>query len=138
MTRRTLNCSRSRRASTWTWTLSKARTIESLQRRLHPDKFTLAGEEDQQLATECSSRVNEAYMTLKIPFHRASYLLQLHSGIDINEEATMSGNQELLLEVMEAREAIEDAETLDDVEGVRQVTASNIAACQGATCTFGT
>ena len=50
---------------------------KSLQRLLHPDKFTLRPAEEQAASTELAARVNAAYSTLRDPVRRGLYLLQL-------------------------------------------------------------
>ena len=57
-----------------------------LSRRLHPDLYATAGEEQQQWSTEQSSLLNDAYRTLKDPVERTRYLLQLE-GASVEEES---------------------------------------------------
>lgn len=56
---------------------------------------------------------------LSTPLLRAQYLLHLH-GIDVAEDETAKvDDPELLMEVLEAREAIEAAEQEEDLDGLR-------------------
>jgi len=53
--------------------------------------------------------LNKAYETLKDPLKRAEYLL-VQRGHPINEEDTLHAQQELLMNVLEVREGLEEAE----------------------------
>ena len=85
-----------------------------LQGQAHPDKHP--GGADKRRAEGLSSRINEAYKTLQDPLRRAQYLLSLR-GIEVAEDETAKvEDPELLGEVLETREAIEEAETEADLE----------------------
>jgi molecular chaperone HscB len=49
-------------------------------RELHPDYHRLGSDAEQAASTELSAGLNEAYTSLKDPFKRAEYLLQLEGG----------------------------------------------------------
>lgn len=66
-------------------------------------------QEKQQLAADQSSLLNRAFETLKDPLKRAEYLLTLR-GHPINEEDTLHAQQELLMDVMDARQKLEETE----------------------------
>ncbi|KAL4031641.1 hypothetical protein IC575_009928 [Cucumis melo] len=70
------------------------------------DYFQIFGLE-REYAAEQSARVIDAYRTLSKPLSRAIYILKLE-GVDVDEEDTIS-EPELLNEIMEIREAVEDA-----------------------------
>jgi len=78
------------------------------QAEIHPDKFAHAGEAEQRLSMQWSTRVNEAYQTLRKPFDRARYLLQLQ-GVDAMDAKNTSMPADFLLQQMEWREALMDA-----------------------------
>ena len=59
-----------------------------VQARIHPDKFVHAGAAEQRLSMQWATRVNEAYQTLRRPFGRANYLLQLQ-GIQAMDSSVM-------------------------------------------------
>ena len=65
-----------------------------------------------------SSVVNKAYGTLLNPYARAEYILQLQ-GITIGESESVD-DPELIMEIMDAREALDNAETREEVERIRQ------------------
>ncbi|KAL5732206.1 hypothetical protein ACHQM5_004853 [Ranunculus cassubicifolius] len=77
------------------------------QKKLHPDLVHTKSEKEKEYAAEQSARVIDAYRTLQKPLLRAIYLLQLE-GVHVDEEKTVS-EPELLMEMMEFREAVEDA-----------------------------
>ena len=100
-------------------------SMKNLQKILHPDKFSSAGQmkREKEYSEEISARVNEAYGKLRDPLLRAKYLFGLKTGAayDGAEETETNGDEareevppELLFLVMEVREAIEDA--VEDVE----------------------
>ena len=56
-----------------------------LSRKLHPDRFARAAENEKQWSLADTALLNDAYRTLKEPIHRTEYLLKLH-GAEIGEE----------------------------------------------------
>ena len=56
-----------------------------LSRKLHPDRFARASEEEKQWSLADTALLNDAYRTLRDPIHRTEYLLKLH-GAEIGEE----------------------------------------------------
>ncbi len=79
-----------------------------IQRRLHPDKFSSASDQDRRLSVQMTALVNEAFQTLKDPLKRGRYVLRLR-GIDTGEETDTAMPPEFLVEQMELREALDDA-----------------------------
>jgi molecular chaperone HscB len=57
-----------------------------LSRRLHPDMYARAGEQEQEWSLEQSSLLNDAYRTLKDPIRRTEYLLRLE-GVELEEQS---------------------------------------------------
>jgi molecular chaperone HscB len=101
---------------------------------LHPDRFARADARARRASLERSVQLNEAWRTLKEPVRRAEYLLSLH-GIDIGERAvadragssgehsTLPVPQVLLMEVMELREALAEAQASNDVREIEALIA---------------
>ncbi len=56
-----------------------------LSRRLHPDRFARAEENEKQWSLADTALLNDAYRTLKDPLRRTEYLLKL-KGAEIGEE----------------------------------------------------
>lgn len=90
---------------------------KELQREAHPDKFAAQGGAAQRLAMQWSVRINEAYQRLKDPLKRASYLCEMH-GAPIDAETNTAMPADFLMRQMQWREALDDAETLQNVEEI--------------------
>ncbi len=58
----------------------------ALSRRLHPDRFAAKSAPEQEAALAASSRLNDAYRTLKDPILRTQYLLKLE-GVELEEQS---------------------------------------------------
>ncbi|HEY1903295.1 MAG TPA: Fe-S protein assembly co-chaperone HscB [Terracidiphilus sp.] len=61
------------------------REFHRLSRKVHPDRFARAGENERQWSLADTALLNDAYRTLKDPLHRTEYLLRLE-GAEIGEE----------------------------------------------------
>ena len=61
-----------------------------LSRRLHPDRYARATDNEKQWSLADTALVNDAYRTLKNPLRRTEYLLKL-VGAETNGSATVSG-----------------------------------------------
>jgi molecular chaperone HscB len=95
-----------------------------LQGKAHPD-MQPTGQKKQ--AEALSARINEAYKTLQNPLLRAQYLLGLR-GIDVAENETEKvDDMELLMEVLETRETIEDAESEGDLDPLKEKNEDRIS-----------
>lgn len=84
------------------------RAYRNVQGQVHPDKFVSASEAEQRVAMQWATRANEAYLTLKNPLKRASYLCELH-GVDLQTESNTAMPRDFLMQQMEWRETLEDA-----------------------------
>jgi len=56
-----------------------------LSRKLHPDRFARAGENEKEWSLADTALLNDAYRTLRDALRRTEYLLKLH-GAEIGEE----------------------------------------------------
>ena len=87
---------------------------------LHPDKFQTASTIEKEYSETVSTRVNDAYATLKSPLSRAEYMLALAGKDSLAEDADAPKvNEAFLFEMMEAREEIEmtsDVDTLQELK----------------------
>lgn len=61
------------------------REFHRLSRKLHPDRFARATENEKEWSLADTALLNDAYRTLKDPIRRTEYLLKLH-GAEIGEE----------------------------------------------------
>lgn len=90
---------------------------KELQREAHPDRFAAQGAAAQRLAMQWSVRINEAYQRLKNPLKRAVYLCELH-GAPIRAESNTAMPADFLMQQMQLREALEEAQGLADLEEI--------------------
>ena len=117
-------------------------TFKRLQRIVHPDFFSAPSTPDALRAASAaaSSSLNVAYRTLRSPSGRAQYLLRLQGGQALEGGSAGGGGSggggnrhvspALLLEIMEAREQVEDAATPPDaLQRLRERTRTAQAAC---------
>ena len=96
-----------------------------LQGAAHPDRHS---GELRSRAEATSTYINEAYRTLQDPLLRAQYLLSLR-GIDVADDETATvEDPELLMQVLETRETIEEAQAEEDLEPLRRENDARIAA----------
>lgn len=89
---------------------------KSLQKALHPDKFSTASPEEKAFSDAQAAAVNAAYDTLRHPLRRARALLRLH-GVEL-EEGDRVEDSALLGYVLETREAVEEAESRSELESL--------------------
>lgn len=84
-------------------------------------------------AEALSSHINSAYKTLSDPLSRAQYLLAERYGVDLagDEASRLTGppDPSLLIEVLHARETIEDAASEKDLDDVRAENEERIDRC---------
>ena len=83
---------------------------KALQRQAHPDKFAAQGGAAQRLAMQWSVRINEARQRLRDPIQRATYLCELN-GQPIDAESNTAMPADFLMQQMQWREALDEAET---------------------------
>jgi molecular chaperone HscB len=101
------------------------------QRRLHPDRFASKSPKERALSQSQATALNEAYETLKSPLKRAAYLLELLGRkVDLTGCGTIN-DPELLMEQMEKREALAEADT---VEALTKLSADADADVLAAQC----
>ena len=94
----------------------------ALQRQLHPDRFASRSARERAVSQSQAVALNEAYETLKDPLSRAEYMLKLH-GVDVNPDGCNTvRDPTLLMEQMERREALAEAETHEAVDTIAAET----------------
>jgi molecular chaperone HscB len=97
--------------------------FRELSLRLHPDRQAGVEARERRLSLERTTALNEAYRVLKDKVRRAFYLLKLH-GVDLDREDFGTQKDmplEFLEEVMELREALEEARARRDLESARRM-----------------
>lgn len=96
--------------------LALEKRYRELSRQFHPDKFARAPARERRFSLEQSTRLNEAFKTLRDPIRRAEYLMGLE-GIELASEEGSQAAKDLPLEfyteVMEDREALAEAKEAD-------------------------
>jgi molecular chaperone HscB len=92
---------------------------KALQREAHPDKFAAQGAAAQRIAMQWSVRINEAYQRLKEPLARAAYLCEL-AGFSVNAHSNTAMPAAFLMQQMEWREAMDEANSADALESLSQ------------------
>lgn len=93
------------------------RAYREIQARVHPDRFAHAGDAERRASLQWTTRVNEAYRSLKNPVQRASHLLALH-GVDVAFETNTAMAPTFLAQQMELREALENATHSKDAKAL--------------------
>ncbi|KAF2675055.1 Co-chaperone Hsc20 [Microthyrium microscopicum] len=95
-----------------------------LQAVAHPDRHPA---ERRRAAERLSAQINTAFKTLSSPLRRAEYILDLRGARDSADEERVvgdgEGDQETLMEVMEAQQEAEEA--ADDEEMIREMRRQN-------------
>ena len=93
------------------------RRRRALQGEVHPDRFMNANAASRRGAMQSAVRVNEAYARLGDPLRRAAYLCEL-AGTPIGAEDNTAMPAEFLHRQMAWREALDDADSRDDVDAL--------------------
>jgi molecular chaperone HscB len=79
------------------------RAYREIQAKIHPDRYAQAGDAERRASMQWTTRVNEAFRTLKDPVERARYLLELN-GVDVAFETNTAMPAEFLGRQLELRE----------------------------------
>ena len=93
------------------------RAYFALQRQWHPDRFVARAPDERARASTEAAALNDAYRTLKDPLSRATYLAEMR-GVELPGDGKTIDDPDLLMEAMEAREALQEAATVDAVEAL--------------------
>jgi molecular chaperone HscB len=114
------------------------RAYFGLQRRLHPDRFARKPPRERAISQQQAAALNEAYETLKNPIRRARYLAE-QMGVDLPGDGRTIDDPALLMEAMEAREALAEAGSVADVQALEQTSRDDrTAAIEGLSDLFAT
>jgi molecular chaperone HscB len=93
------------------------RAYFTAQRQWHPDRFVGRPPEERAKASTEAAGLNDAYRTLKDPLSRAVYLAGLN-GVELPGDGKTIDDPDLLMEAMEAREALHEAATPEAVDAL--------------------
>jgi molecular chaperone HscB len=91
------------------------RAYREIQSRVHPDRFAHAGDAERRASMQWTTRVNEAYRTLKSPVQRARHLLELN-GVDVAFETNTQMPPDFLMRQLELRETLAEAREPEALE----------------------
>jgi molecular chaperone HscB len=97
------------------------------QRQWHPDRFVGRPADERARASSEAAALNDAYRTLKDPVERAIYLATL-KGVELPGDGKTIDDPDLLMEAMEAREALHEAGTVDEIEMLAEQARKDAAA----------
>ena len=100
------------------------RSYREIQSRVHPDRFAHAGDAERRASLQWTTRVNEAYRTLKDPVQRGKHLLELQ-GVDVAFETNTAMPSEFLMQQMELREALDEAKDAAKLDELRKQLAAS-------------
>jgi len=90
-----------------------------IQSRIHPDRHAHAGDAQRRASMQWTTRVNEAYRTLKSPVQRAKYLLELN-GVDVAFETNTQMPADFLTQQLELREALAETKEAGALDRLRE------------------
>jgi molecular chaperone HscB len=91
------------------------RAYFALQRQWHPDRFANRPAEERARSSTEAAALNDAYRTLKDPLSRAVYFAGL-KGVELPGDGKTIDDPDLLMEAIEAREALHEATTVEAVD----------------------
>jgi molecular chaperone HscB len=86
---------------------AEARHLE-LSKTLHPDRYAAAAPNERRMALSRAVEVNEAWRAIRDPIKRAEAILTL-AGKQVGETREPKPDNAFLMEVMEAREELDEA-----------------------------
>ena len=99
------------------------KAYREIQAEVHPDRFAHAGDAERRASLQWTTRVNEAYRTLKDPVQRGRHLLELH-GVDVAFETNTQMPTDFLMQQLELREELEAATGKKDASRLDRLRAS--------------
>lgn len=90
----------------------------ALQRQFHPDRFAARTAREKALSLRHATAINEAYQVLKDPLGRAEHLLSV-AGKPVQADGAQTVNDPgLLMEALEQREALAEADSAATVDAI--------------------
>ncbi len=84
-----------------------------IQGKVHPDRFAHLPDSEKRLSMQWATHANQAFRTLKSPLLRGHYLLEMR-GVDPAFDTNTAMSAEFLMEQMEWREALGEAQEAAD------------------------
>jgi molecular chaperone HscB len=99
------------------------KTHRELSRALHPDRYVSAGATERREALGKAIEVNEAWRVLRDPIRRAQALLSAR-GVVVAEGREPQADPEFLMEMLEQREALDEAKQARDLSRVHAMASA--------------
>lgn len=96
------------------------RRHRELSKALHPDRYVSAPAAERRMALSRAIEVNEAHRILRDPVRRAEALAR-RLGLEVGETGEPKASPALLMEMMEAREALADAGAKKDRQALSRL-----------------
>ena len=93
------------------------KAYREIQSTVHPDRFAAAGAAERRASLDWTTRVNQAYRTLRDPVQRAKHLLDLQ-GVDVAFETNTAMPVDFLARQLEFRESLELAVKRKDAKSL--------------------
>jgi molecular chaperone HscB len=97
------------------------------QRQLHPDRFATRSARERAISQQQAVSLNDAYETLKDPLARACALLRLAGVKETPDRDHTIADPALLMEQMERREALAEANAPEATARIEKQCAADIA-----------
>ncbi|QIW16214.1 Fe-S protein assembly co-chaperone HscB [Pasteurellaceae bacterium RH1A] len=94
----------------------------ALQKSLHPDNFASHSAQDQRIAMQKSTEVNDAQKILKDPILRAETIIALNTGLTHDPEQKSNRDVAFLMQQLEWREALNGIENSQDEAALEDFT----------------
>lgn len=94
-----------------------------VSRALHPDKYLGRPASERRMALSRAIEVNEAWRILRDPIKRAEALFR-RAGFQVGDRAEPAADPELLMEMMELREALFEARASKNAGAIGAIIAS--------------
>ncbi len=96
------------------------KTHRELSRTLHPDRHARGGPTERRYALSKAVEVNEAWRVVRNPIQRAEALFAL-AGVEVGEAREPPASADLLMDMMEQREALAEAKAKRDLTAMHQL-----------------
>lgn len=82
---------------------------QTLMRKVHPDQFAGRSAQEQRVAAQWATRIEESYETLRDPVKRAALLCE-KAGVSVEAETNTSMSMDFLIHQLRLRESLETAQ----------------------------
>ncbi len=102
-------------------TVEVEKRYRELSRALHPDRYVGRPASERRMALSRAIEVNEAWRLVRDPVKKAEALLR-RAGIEVGENKEPGASPQLLMEMMDRREALAEARANKDAGSIKSLT----------------